>query len=361
MKPLYISATLKDSGKTSISLGLMQLLVERGANPGYCKPVGQHYVQYRGKNIDEDAVLIHQVFDLADEPYYLSPIAIERGFTTKFIFNPDVAPLERQILDCRDHILKTHAMLIVEGTGHAGVGSCFRLSNARVAQLLEAKVIIVTSGGIGRPIDEIALSLALFADHGVEVVGVILNKVLPAKYDKIKKTVAQGLRNLGTRLLGAIPYEPTLTHFTVGQVAEEFQYEVLCGADWLSNRIEHTVVAAMEPQHVLEYIQDETLVIIPGDRLDNILISLLALAETSPDNGGLILTGGFDPHPRLMPLMRNSKVPVLLSKEDTFTVSANMADIGFKIRSYDTDKIARLHDLVRDYVDIDTIMNALQG
>jgi len=360
MKPLYISATLKDSGKTSVSVGLMQLLAERGADPGYCKPVGQHYVQYCGKNIDEDGVLIHQVFDLPDEPYYLSPIAIERGFTTKFIFHPDVTPLERQILECRDRILEIHSMLIVEGTGHAGVGSCFGLSNARVAQLLGAKVVIVTSGGIGRPIDEIALSLSLFADYGVDVVGVILNKVLAAKYEKIKTTVGRGLENLGTRLLGAIPYEPALTRFTVGQVAEEFQYEVLCGADWLSNRIETTVVAAMEPQHVLEYIQDKTLVIIPGDRLDNILISLLALAESSPHDGGLILTGGFDPHPRLMPLMRNSKVPVLISKEDTFSVSAKMADIGFKIRSYDTDKIARLHELVRDHVDIDSVLGALE-
>ncbi|MBN1126745.1 MAG: AAA family ATPase [Sedimentisphaerales bacterium] len=360
MKPIYISATLKDSGKTSVSLGLMQLLHDRKVDPGYCKPVGQHYVQYQGKNIDEDGVLMHQVFNLPDEPYYLSPIAIERGFTTKFIFNPDVSPLEKEILACRDHILKTHPMIIVEGTGHAGVGSCFGLSNARVAQILDSKVVIVTSGGIGRPLDEIALSLALFADHKVEVLGVILNKVLPEKLDRIRKTVDQGLKNMGTRLLGAIPYDPALTFFTVGQVAEEFQYDVLCGADSLSNRIEHTVVAAMEPQHVLEYVKDKTLVIIPGDRLDNILISLLALAENSPDNGGLILTGGFDPHPRLMPLMKNSKVPILLSKEDTFTVSSRMADIGFKIRSYDADKIARLHELVRQFVDTDLILERLQ-
>ncbi|MHC5122223.1 MAG: AAA family ATPase [Planctomycetota bacterium] len=81
MKPLYIGATLKDCGKTSVSLGLMQMLKSKGLDPGYCKPVGQHYVRYHEKNIDEDGVLFHQVFGLKDEPYYLSPIAIERGFT----------------------------------------------------------------------------------------------------------------------------------------------------------------------------------------------------------------------------------------------------------------------------------------
>jgi len=359
MKPIYIAATLQDCGKTSVTLGLMQLLHDRGFDPGYCKPVGQHYVRYHDKNIDEDGVLVHQVFHLKDDPYYLSPIAIEKGFTQRFIENPDVAPLEEQILRVHQKLSREHPMLIYEGTGHAGVGSCFGLSNARVAQLLGAKVVIVTEGGIGRPLDEIALSLALFADHKVEVIGVILNKILPEKYDKIRQTAAKGLRLLGTELVGAMPYERSLAEFTVGQVAEEFGYKILCGTDALTNRINHTIIAAMEPQHVFQHIEDRTLVIIPGDRIDNILITILLLSRYGDKTGGMILTGGFEPHPTIEPLLRASQIPVLLSDDDTFTVSARMKDLGFKIRSYDTDKIIRLHQLVRDYVDTDRILKAL--
>jgi len=360
IKPLYISATLRDCGKTSVSLGLMQMLQEKGLNPGYCKPVGQHYVRYHEKNIDEDGVLIHQVFHLDDEPYYLSPIAIERGFTRRFINNPDVKPMEKEIIRCHEELLKKHPMVIIEGTGHAGVGSCFGLSNARVAELLGAKVIIVTSGGIGRPIDEIALSLALFADHDVEVIGVILNKVLPEKYDKVKDTVDKGLKLLGTRLIGVIPFDRSLTTFSVGQLAEEFNYRIFCGEDALSNVIEDTVIAAMEPQNMLQYINTNTLVIIPGDRIDNILISLLVLTKDTT-NGGMILTGGFEPHPTIEPLLKNSRIPVLISNEDTFKVSARMKDLGFKIRSWDTAKVRKLHDLVEEHVDTKLILDALNG
>ena len=360
MKPIYIGATLRDCGKTSVSIGLMQILHERGLEPGYCKPVGQHYVRYHDKNIDEDSVLMHQVFDLPDEPYYLSPIAIERGFTKKFIDNPDVHPLEQQILDVDAELRKCHSMIIYEGTGHAGVGSCFGLSNARVAQILGAKVLIVTSGGIGRPLDEIALSLALFKDFDVEVLGVILNKVMVEKYDKVKDTVDKGLKLMGTRLLGAVPYDSALTLFTVGQLAEEFQYRVFCGTDALSNRIEQTLVAAMEPQNVVKYIGDNTLVITPGDRVDNILVSILILSRGETSGGGLILTGGYEPHPMIEPLLRASRIPVLVSDEDTFTVSARMKGLGFKIRSYDVDKVSRLHQLVGDYVDIDRILEKLK-
>lgn len=359
MKPVYVSATVQDSGKTSVILGLMQVLQEQGQNPGYIKPVGQHYVRYHDTNVDEDAVLIHQVFDLLERPYFLSPIAIERGFTSKFIFNPNVAPLEKAILECVDELGQSHSMLIVEGTGHAGVGSCFSLSNARVAELVGGKVVIVTGGGIGRPIDEVAVSLALFRQHNIEVVGVILNKILAAKYEKVRATVARGLENLGTTLLGAIPYEPSLTHFTVGQLAEEFGYRVLWGHDTLSNKIEKTVVAAMEPEHVVGYIEDNTLLIVPGDRLDNILVAVMVMARDHASDGGIILTGGIEPHSAIARLMEETDIPVLISDEDTFKVSSRMSDLGFKIRTFDTDKIATLHTLVRDYVDTDRILAAL--
>lgn len=360
MKPIYISATIQDSGKTCVSLGLMQLLNKLNMDPGYMKPVGQHYVRYKDKNIDEDAVLIHQVFNLDDAPYNLSPIAIERGFTRKFINDPNVEPLEKEILACYNKLRQAHPTLIIEGTGHAGVGSCFGLSNARVAELMGADAVIVTAGGVGKPLDEVALSMALFSKHNVNVLGVILNKVLPEKLEMVKDTVSKGLELLGTQLLGAIPYDPTLTYFTVGQLAEAFKYNVLCGEDALSNRIEHTVIAAMEPQHVMQHIRNNTLIITPGDRIDNILVSIIVLSQSQPQSGGLILTGGLEPDPKIIPLLKSSNIPVLTSEQDTFTVSSRMKGLGFKICSYDTDKIANLYTMIDDYVDCDKLVSSMQ-
>ena len=84
--------------------------------------------------------------------------------------------LEDRICRAFDRVSWEKDFTLIEGTGHAGVGSVFDLSNARVAKLLNAKVIIVTPGGIGRPIDEIAMNKALFDRFGVEVVGAILDR-----------------------------------------------------------------------------------------------------------------------------------------------------------------------------------------
>lgn len=363
MKPLYISATGQDSGKTAVICGLIQYLRHQGYNPGYIKPVGQRYVQYDGHSIDEDAVLAHQVFDYKDAPSDMSPIAVAKGFTTQFIMNPDVSALEQKITESFNRLKEKHPMLIVEGTGHAGVGSCFGLSNARVAQMLDAKVIIISSGGIGRPIDEIAMSLALFKQYNVDVIGAILNKIYAQKYEKVRAVSQKGLELLGTKLVGSILYDSTLSFFSIGQVAEEFDYDVLCGRELLGNKIEHTVVAAMEPQNVLHYIENNTLIITPGDRIDNILLTL-ALAE-SPDfrdklrSGGLILTGGLKPDSTILSLLLKSNLPVLITNEDTFTVTAQMKDLHFKIRADDSDKIARTYDLLKNNVDVDAILSSL--
>lgn len=361
MKPVYIGATVQDSGKTSFSLGMMQVLRKRKLDPGYIKPVGQHHIKYEGHNIDEDAVLVHKVFDIKDNPAYLSPIAIERGFTKNFIFNPNVKPLEDKIISCYDMLNKKHTMVIVEGTGHAGVGSCFGLSNARVAQLLGAKVVLVTSGGIGKPLDEVALNLALFKQFSVEVIGVIINKVLPEKIESVRMTVKQGLQNLGTRLIGVIPYERDMSFFTMGQLVEEFHYEVLCGEDKLGNRIENTMIAAMEPKHALKYIAKGTLVIVSSDRTSNIKMAIDVLSGyPERERGGLILSGYMEMTDELKAVIEDCPVPILCSQKDTFKVSSQMASLEFKIRSFDTEKIAKLHRLTEDNVDIDYILTKLQ-
>jgi len=362
MKPLYISATQQDAGKTTFIIGLVQALRDLGLDTGYMKPIGQRYVRYEGLNVDEDAVLAREAFNLADSPEDMSPIAIERGFTEHYIFNRDPHPLQWQILEAFGRIRRAHGLLIVEGTGHAGVGSCFDLSNARVAELMGTPVIIITDGGIGRAIDEVALSLHLFRKHGVDVLGVILNKVWPEKQTKIARAVAEGLRHLGTHLLGTVPYRSQLVHPRVDQIRDELGARVLCGSSGLGNRIEHTVVAAMEPHHACAYLRENTLVVTPGDRVDNILVSTL-MCPMIPGAGGpvaaMLLTGGFEPPAAVRTLCNGSGIPVLLAREDTFTVASRLRDLRFKIRPEDTDKIEAAKALVSESIDVQALMEML--
>src|SRR5215210_8529004 len=220
---VFIAATKQNDGKTTTSVGLFAALKKRLGRIGFIKPVGQRFIEVDGHQIDEDSVLIDRTFGVATPLEAMSPIAVEPDFTRRYIERANNEFLVRRIKNSFDRAAWEKEFMIIEGTGHAGVGSVFDLSNARVASLLHSKVLLVTRGGIGRSIDEVALNKALFDKEGVEMVGVILNKVTPGKLDQIHEFTRAGLERLGIDLLGVIPTEPLLADATLGQVCKEIK------------------------------------------------------------------------------------------------------------------------------------------
>lgn len=67
--------------------------------------------------------------------------------------------------------------MVLEGSGHTGVGGICNLNNARVAQVLGADMVLVANGGLGSAYDELDLNRVMCEAHGVKIRGVIINKV----------------------------------------------------------------------------------------------------------------------------------------------------------------------------------------
>src|SRR5436190_7384545 len=224
---VFIAATRQNDGKTTTSLGLLSALQKIYPRIGYIKPVGQRFVEIEEQKIDEDTVLMDQVYRLNCPLVDMSPIAVEPDFTRKYLQSSNNDALVRKIQKAFDRVAWEKDFVLCEGSGHAGVGSVFDLSNAQVAKILAAKVIIVTQGGIGKPIDEVSLNQALFEKEGVKIIGVIVNKVLPDKVDYVTEFVRKGLRRKGLDLLGVIPHQPILSRPTLKLLCEEFKAEAL--------------------------------------------------------------------------------------------------------------------------------------
>jgi len=191
---VFIAATRQNDGKTTVSLGLIAALQEHFPRIGYIKPVGQRFVEIEEQKIDEDTVLMDAVFRMNCPLVDMSPIAVEPDFTRKYLQASNNEALVKRIQKAFDRVAWEKDFVLCEGSGHAGVGSVFDLSNAQVAKILGCKVIIVSQGGIGKPIDEVSLNQALFEKEGVEIIGVMLNKVLPDKVDYVTDFARRGLK-----------------------------------------------------------------------------------------------------------------------------------------------------------------------
>ncbi len=360
---VFVAATRQNDGKTMVSLGLFSAFQKRFSEVAYIKPVGQQYKIVNEKKIDKDAVLMHSVYNLPDDLSDMSPIAVPRGFTTDYINKGKREELEDLILNAYNTLGRGKDFVLIEGTGHAGVGSVFDMSNADVAKLLDSRVIIVSKGGIGRPIDEILLNKAVFDQKGVEVLGVIVNKVNPQKYDKIKELVRKGLGRHGIQVFGVIPLVDMLSKPSVAELVEDLDAEPLSGDDnMMTNTIQKFVIGDMQPHAAVEVFTDGALLIIPGNRDGLIVTALIGdLLESSGKRNvaAMVFTEGIRPPYRIMDLVRRSGIPTMLVKEDSFSIATRINNSIFKLRKEEVEKIKTSQQLVEEYVDVDGICSLL--
>jgi BioD-like phosphotransacetylase family protein len=359
---IFIAATKQNDGTTTTSLGLFAELKKSRGRIGFIKPVGPRAERVGDKQIDEDTLLMDRTFDVHTPLEAMSPIAVEPNFTRRYIEEANNEFLVRRIQHSFDRASWEKDFTIIEGTGHAGVGSVFDLSNARVAKILNSKVLMVTEGGIGRPIDEVALNKALFDKEGVEMIGVILNKVHPDKCEFVENFARRGLARLGMDLLGVIPQEPFLARPTLEQICKTIRGEIINGDAEHRRLVERVIIGAMNSSHVMEYFAPGTLVITPGDREDVILAALSTSSLTMPNGkalAGLVLSGDLFPHQSVVDLIRRSDVPTIGSSLDSYTVANRIHSMTVKTLPGDRLKIEKIQALVTKHVEVERLLSKL--
>lgn len=363
MNNIYIAATRQNDGKTIVSLGLLSVLRKRVKRIGYIKPVGQHYHLINKKKIDKDAVLMKKIFSFKDGLPNMSPVAIPSGFTEDYILRGKRSVLANKIKRCYNCLSRKCDFVLIEGTGHAGVGSVFDMSNSEVAHLLEAKVIIVTLGGIGRPIDEIMLNRAKFDAQGVEVLGVIINKVLKEKYDKVNRLIRKGLAKKNIDVLGVIPFEEVLSNPTVSELLEDVNGELICGEKGLGNVVERFVIGDLVAHEALDHLGGGTLLIVPGNREDFIFSALSGWVLGITQNyhiSGIIATYGKRPPAMVIDVVNRANIPLIVVKEDSFSTAREISNMIFKLRAEDEAKIKKTETLIEKYVEVDRIFDMIK-
>jgi BioD-like phosphotransacetylase family protein len=357
---VFIAATRQNDGKTTTSLGLIAALQKSFPRVGYIKPVGQRFIEIEDEKIDEDTVLMNAVYRLNTPLVDMSPIAVEPDFTRKYLQAANNDALVKRIQKAFDRVAWEKDFVLCEGSGHAGVGSVFDLSNARVAKLLGAKVIIVSQGGIGKPIDEIALNQALFEKEGVEIIGVILNKVIGVKVDYISDFARRGLKRQGLELLGVLPYEQILRNPSMELIQEELHAQLLNPTANLGMLVDDVVVGAMSAQNAIGFFKAGVLLITPGDREDIVLAACASLElHHSAKMAGVVLTGGLRPGENILKIIRSIETPFMIVKDDSYEVASKVNNLIVKTRPADAEKISLIRNIVAKNVNVKKIIESL--
>ena len=82
-----------------MSLGLFSALRSKHMKTAYFKPVGQEVVHVGANSVDKDSYLFSEVFHMEKKVLQMSPVTVGRGYTQKYIFNPNRERNEKKIMD----------------------------------------------------------------------------------------------------------------------------------------------------------------------------------------------------------------------------------------------------------------------
>lgn len=355
MTTVLVTALEDSSGKTAIALALGQLARERGASVGYMKPKGTRLTSRVGKTLDADPLLADELLDLGDDMADLEPIVYSSTFIQGAIRQQeDLAALKESVRTSFDRISADRDFVLLEGGGKLTTGGIIDLTDPEVADLLDARVVLVVGYDRQGDIDDVLAAADVIGDR---LVGVVFNRVMEPAYDDLEADVVPYLERNGIPVLGVIPRSTELAGVPVGEIASELGAErVTAGMDGAI--IERFSVGAMSADAALRYFRRTTnaAVITGGDRSE-----IHSAALEAPGVKCLVLTGGFRPSNAIIGTAEQRDVPILLVQSDTLTTVERMESIVHGGRTRDARTVDRMRDLLFEHADVDALLRLDEG
>lgn len=382
MKVIYVAGFRQHAGKTMTSLGIISQLKKfiPAEKIGYIKPVGQEMVQLMdGRNVDKDATII-QRFALPNiDMSAVSPVRLGSGVTKSFLELGDqslvTAGFETDIVTAMEK-LSDKTVVIAEGTGHLGVGGIVGLSNSRVSRLIDAEIVYLAGGGLGKTLDMLEVDFTYMRCTGAKVRGVIFNKLLPEKIGQMERLITPeyltkrfGSPENPISIFGFLPRVDRLGKPSMEQVSQYFSaYEAAGDKDSEFWHVPSAGVSIISQSHEnllpSESIDPGDIVILSSMSRRRLRLILEDNAVRPPDKriAGLVLTST-KPVARLedsMNMVRQYGVPALYVPDDTHSADEKVYKCiqNTKLQPYDEEKNSQIVDLFEKHFHTETFLKA---
>jgi phosphate acetyltransferase len=358
-KAIYITTIEPNSGKSIVSLGLMQLLLGKAAKVGYFRPIIE---DLQKGEIDNHINTVTRYFNLDlkfEEAYAFSRSEVIR----KKNENKDDEIISR-IIEKYKVLEERFDFVLIEGTSFIGEGAIIEFDiNILIAKNLGVPAIILASG-VGKSLEELVGSLRIaydsFRDKGVEVLSIIANKVELKNQDLVVAELAKYMPP--EVIVNAIPMNYILANASIKEIVEELEGKVLFGESYINNQAGYFSVGAMQLRNYLTHLKENALVITPGDRADIILGALQAnISANYPSISGIVLTGGLIPEDPIIKLIEglSDVVPIISVEGGTFSVTNSIGAIKSQIYAENTQKILTSIKDFEKHVQVEALVERL--
>ncbi|WP_203582054.1 phosphate acetyltransferase [Microbacterium hibisci] len=364
---IYITSAEGHSGKSTVALGVLDALSHATPRVGVFRAIARSTVE---RDYVLEMLLDHDGVDLP----YDDCIGVTYDDVRR---DPDAALAT--IVERYKAVEAQCDAVVIVGSDYTDVGSPAELAyNARIAANLGAPVLLVLGGRsaqnqtqpeqLGSSLARTPAEMGQIADlalaeleHGrAQLFAVVANRADPVRTDETLQALR---RSIDAHLGGAprtpvpaagpkasvpvwaIPEDRYLVAPSIRGIMRSVDGELIAGdPDRLTREALAVVVAGMSMVNVLPRLLEGAVVIIPADRSEVLLATLLANASgTFPSISGIVLNGGFElPEPvtRLIDGL-GSSVPVITTDLGTYETAVRIMGTRGRLaadsqRRYDT-------------------------
>lgn len=365
-RSIYITSAEGHTGKSTIALGVLDALMRVTPRVGVFRPIARSSAEadyvlelllaHDGVHLDYEASLGVTYDDVRDDP--------DRALATI------VSRFKAVEAQC-------DAVVII-GSDYTDVASPAELGyNARIAANLGAPVLLVLSGrdqqgggeqlgtSTARTADAVgqiaALALAELHDERAELFAVIVNRADP---DALQQSV-DAVRTAQSEHtpVWAIPEDRTLVAPSIRGILAAVDGRLIKGdPDLLTREALSVVVAGMSMVNVLPRLTQDAVVVIPADRTEVLLATLMAdAAGTFPSITGIILNGPF-PLPESIERLLDglaSTVPIIATDHGTYDTAVRVMGARGRLAADSRHRYDRALGLFQTHVDITELATQL--
>ncbi|RUQ33854.1 MAG: phosphate acetyltransferase [Candidatus Competibacteraceae bacterium] len=367
---ILVVPTEQRVGLTTVALGLVHALDREGIPVGFCKPISQPHASDTGP--ERSTRLVRTVTSL-------NPPEPIPGVQAESLLGHDRENvLLEEIIGRYEQAAQNASVVVVEGLVDTEEQPYGAHLNAKMAQGLDAKIIIVAAPGRDTP-RQVADTVEVVAQAygGIRherMIGCIINlmdaPVDPTGHIRFDFSRAEENYNASHeaqfrtecarhwpetfKLIGCIPWQRELIAPRVRDIMQMIGAQIL-NEGQLSRRVTHVVLGAPSLLNICQELRAGAMVIVPGDR-DDLLLAVCMAAMSGTQVAGVLLTGGFKPDPRVWKLCGpalDTGLPVLTIHYSAMQSVLYLPYLNLEVPLDDGDRMQQAVDAVASHINLE--------
>ncbi|OOF79910.1 phosphate acetyltransferase [Rodentibacter caecimuris] len=346
-------------GLTSISLGLIQSLEQKGAKVGFMKPISQ---PSSGEDkLDRTTSIVRTSTNLdTAEPFMLSVAESLIGQNQSDV-------LLEKIVANHQQLSKNNEIVIVEGLIPTRKHGYANSINYEIAQALDAEIILVAAPATETPEqlkERVEAAASLFGGkNNPNILGVVVNKFnapvdesgrtrpdLTEIFDSFQHShnseaeINKLFTNSPIKLLACVPWSAELIATRALDIIKHLGAAIINEGD-INRRIRGITFCARSLPNMLEHFRTGSLLVVSADRPDVLVAAALA-AMNGVEIGGILLTGGYKIDAQIKKLCQHAfestKLPIFRIEGNTWQTALTLQSFNLEVPSDDKERIENI-------------------